>query len=157
MENYLEILEDSLRQKIAVLDEILALDEKQEQLLKQEKLPLESFDKLVDEKDVLAEKLTKLDDGFETLYTRVKNQLQDHKEAYRDRIAAMQKLIAEITEKTVSIQAKEERNKNLLTTQLAGLRQDLNRNRRNSRAAYDYYKNMSNTNAVRAQFLDQKQ
>lgn len=157
MENYLEILEDSLRQKIAVLDEILALDEKQEQLLKQEKLPLESFDKLVDEKDVLAEKLTKLDDGFETLYARVKNQLQDHKEAYRDRIAAMQKLIAEITEKTVSIQAKEERNKNLLTTQLAGLRQDLNRNRRNSRAAYDYYKNMSNTNAVRAQFLDQKQ
>lgn len=157
MENYLEILEDSLRQKIAVLDEILDLDEKQEQLLKQEKLPLESFDKLVDEKDVLAEKLTKLDDGFETLYARVKNQLQDHKEAYRDRIVAMQKLIAEITEKTVSIQAKEERNKNLLTTQLAGLRQDLNRNRRNSRAAYDYYKNMSNTNAVRAQFLDQKQ
>lgn len=157
MENYLEILEDSLRQKVTVLDEILALDEEQEKLLKQEKFPLESFDELVDKKDALAEKLTKLDDGFETLYARVKSQLQDHKETYRDRIAAMQKLIAQITEKTVSIQAKEERNKKLLTAQLEELRQDLNQNRRNSRAAYDYYKSMSNTNAVRAQFLDQKQ
>lgn len=157
MENYLRVLEDSLSQKVLVLDEILALDEEQEKLLKQEKLDLEAFDKLADRKGELAEKLKRLDDGFETLYGRIKNQLQDNKDAYRTQIAAMQKLIAEITEKTVSIQTKEKRGKEQLSKQLAGLRQELGKNRRSSKAAYDYYKSMSNTGVVMPQFMDQKQ
>lgn len=156
MENYLSVLEDSLSQKVLVLNDILALDEEQEKLLKQERLDLEAFDELVDRKDALAEKLTRLDDGFETLYGRVQKQLQDNKEAYRSQIAAMQKLIAEITEKTVSVQTKETRNKEMLARQLSGLRQELNQNRRSSKAAYDYYKNMSNAGAAMPQFMDQK-
>lgn len=156
MENYLSVLEDSLGRKVVVLDNVMALSEEQEKLLKQEKLDLEVFDELVDKKDALAEELTRLDDGFESLYDRIKNQLQDNKDTYRTQIATLQKLIAEITEKTVSIQAKEERNKELLSKQLAELRQDLNQNRRTSKAAYDYYKNMSNTGAVMSQFMDQK-
>ncbi len=156
MENYLSVLEDSLSQKVLVLNDILALDEEQEKLLKQERLDLEAFDELVDRKDALAEKLTRLDDGFETLYGRVQKQLQDNREAYRSQIAAMQKLIAEITEKTVSVQTKETRNKEMLARQLSGLRQELNQNRRSSKAAYDYYKNMSNAGAAMPQFMDQK-
>lgn len=156
MENYLSVLEDSLRRKVVVLDDIIALSVEQEKLLKQEKLDLEAFDELIDKKDELSEELTRLDDGFESLYGRIKNQLQNGKDAYRTQIAAMQKLITEITEKTVSVQAKEERNKELLSNQLAELRQDLNQNRRTSKAAYDYYKNMSNAGAMMSQFMDQK-
>ncbi len=156
MENYLNVLEDSLRQKATALDEVLALDEQQEILLKQEKLDLEAFDSLVDQKDALAEKLSRLDDGFETLYGRVKSQLQENKDAYRTQIAAMQKLISRITEKTVSVQAREARNKELLTRQLDGMRQELGQNRRSSKAAYDYYVNMSNSGAMMPQFMDQK-
>lgn len=156
MENYLGVLEDSLGRKAVVLDDIMALSEEQEKLLKQEKLDLEAFDELIDKKDALAEELTRLDDGFETLYSRIKSQLQDNKEAYRTQITAMQKLIAEITEKTVSIQAKEERNKELLSKQLATLRQDMKQNRLTSKAAYDYYMNMGNAGAAMSQFMDQK-
>lgn len=156
MENYLSVLEDSLGRKAVVLDDIMALSEEQEKLLKQEKLDLEAFDELIDKKDALAEELTRLDDGFEALYDRIKNQLQDNKEAYRAQITAMQKLIAKITEKTVSIQAKEERNKELLSKQLATLRQDMKQNRRTSKAAYDYYMNMGNAGAAMSQFMDQK-
>ncbi len=156
MENYLNILKDSLGQKTVILDEILMLDEEQEKLLKQEKLDLEAFDGIVDQKDTLAEKLTRLDDGFETLYDRIKDQLQDNKETYRSQIAAVQKLITEVTEKTVSIQTKEARNKELLAKQISGLRQELNQNRRSSKAAYDYYLNMNNAGMARPQFMDQK-
>lgn len=152
----MSVLEDSLGRKVVVLDDIMALSEEQEKLLKQEKLDLEAFDELIDKKDALAEELTRLDDGFEALYGRIKNQLQDNKEAYRTQITAMQKLIAEITEKTVSIQAKEERNKELLSKQLATLRQDMKQNRRTSKAAYDYYMNMGNAGAAMSQFMDQK-
>lgn len=156
MENYLSVLENSLSQKIQVLDEILALDVEQEKLLKQEKLDLEVFDELVDRKDLLAEKLERLDDGFETLYARVRDQLQDNKETYRSQIAAMQKLIEQVTEKTVAIQARETRNKELLSKQLSELHQGLSQNRRSSKAAYDYYKNMSSVGMVKSQFMDQK-
>lgn len=156
MENYLSVLENSLDQKGQVLDEILTLDVEQEKLLKQERLDLEAFDELVDQKDVLADKLTRLDDGFETLYTRVRGLLQDNKEAYRPQIAALKKLISEITEKTVTIQAKEARNKEMLSRHLEELQQGLGQNRRSSKAAYDYYKNMSSVGLVKSQFMDQK-
>lgn len=156
MENYLSVLENSLSQKVQVLDEILALDVEQEKLLKQEKLDLEAFDELVDQKDALAEKLSRLDDGFEALYARVRDQLQDNREAYRSQIAAMQELIEQVTEKTVSIQAKEARNKEMLSRQLAELQQGLGQNRRSSKAAYDYYRSMSNSGMMKSQFMDQK-
>ncbi len=156
MENYLSVLEDSLRQKIQVLDEIFNLSGEQEQLLKQDDLDLDAFDRLVEQKDVLSEKLDRLDDGFESLYARLEKQLKENKDMYRAQIAVLQELIARVTEKTVSIQARETRNKEMLSRQLARLRQGINQSRRSSKAAYDYYMNMSNGGMGMSQFMDQK-
>lgn len=152
----MSLLEDSLRKKVIVLNDIMALSEEQENLLKQEKMDSEVIDELIDRKDVLVEELTRLDDGFESLYDRIQKQLQDNKEAYRTQIAAMQKLITEITEKTVSIQAQEQRNKKLVEQYFAKERDYLRQERINSKAVYDYYRRMSGGEYTAPQFMDSK-
>ena len=67
IENYLEILEDSLKKKAAVLDEIAAYNDGQELLLKKDSISMEELDANMEEKDRLIQKLTGLDEGFETL------------------------------------------------------------------------------------------
>ncbi|MCH5270567.1 MAG: flagellar protein FliT [Lachnospiraceae bacterium] len=156
MDNYLEILEDSLKQKSVILDKIMEYNGKQEALLKQEKMSLEDFDFYMDQKDELIEQLNRLDDGFETLYERIRQQLQENKDAHKEQIGRLQRLITQVTEKSVSIQAQETRNKKLVEEYLARERQQLGQDRQTSKAAYDYYKSMSNTGAVMPQFMDQK-
>lgn len=157
MDNYLEILEESLKQKAAILDKITEYNGSQETLLKQEKMSLEDFDFYMEQKDALIDQLNRLDDGFETLYERIRQQLQENKDAYREQIKRLQRLITQVTEKSVSIQAQEARNKKLMEDYLARERRQLGQNRQTSKAAYDYYKSFSNTNVAPPSIMDEKQ
>ena len=138
--NYLEILEESLRKKSAVLDEIMKYNDAQEQLLKEKNFSLEELDANMDQKDILIQKLTELDEGFEALYGRIRDQLAENKEAYKEQIKQMQELIAQITEKSVSVQAQEARNKKLIEDHFQKERSQLGQGKRASKAAYGYYK-----------------
>ena len=82
IENYLSVMEESLQKKDAILDCIMDACKKQENLLKEDKLSLEDFDHLMDKKDEFAKDLEKLDDGFESLYEKVGEQLKNDKEKY---------------------------------------------------------------------------
>ena len=154
MENYLEILTDSLKKKSKVLDEIMRYNSDQENLLRQVSISLEELDANMELKDGLIQKLVQLDDGFETLYERIKEKLLTQKDQYKAQIGQMQELISEITEKSVSIQAQEARNKGMIENYFARERGQLRQSRQVSKAAYGYYKSMSN--GVSSQLLDQK-
>lgn len=156
IENYLEILEDSLTKKLAVLDEISEYNNEQEILLKQEKISMEELDANMGQKDELIEKLMKLDEGFETLYERVRQQLLTDKDTYKSQIARLQDLISQVTEKSVSVQAQESRNKRLVDDYFIKEKGQIRQGRQASRTALNYYKNMSNSNDVPPQILDQK-
>ena len=154
IENYLNIMNDSLQKKNALLDSIVATCEKQEQLLKQDELPFGEFDALMTEKDAQAAELTRLDEGFESLYEKVREQLQNGKEQYREQILSMQALIREITEKSNHIQTMEERNKQSMEGHLRKERNKLQKSRKASAAAYNYYKTANN--GERHSILDKK-
>lgn len=154
--NYLGILEESLQKKSIVLDEIMKYNNAQEQLLRDEKFSLEELDGNMDQKDKLIQKLTELDEGFETLYGRVREQLNANKDAYKTQILRMQELIARITEKSISVQAQEDRNKKLIEDHFQKQRSQIRQGKKASKAAYGYYKSMSNSNVVPSQFMDQK-
>ena len=143
MENRLNILSESLDQKLLVLREIMAYNEKQEQAFRSEAVDLESFDEAVEEKGRLIEKLSRLDDGFETLYAQLSEELKQNRQQYAEQIKELQTKVAEVTELSVSVQAQEARNKKLVEEYFRKARTGLGQSRRSSRAAYDYYKNMS--------------
>ena len=78
MDNYLGILEESLQKKLKVLEEIAVYNKEQEQLLRKESVSLEELDENMSHKDELIQKVTALDEGFETLYDRIKEQILTH-------------------------------------------------------------------------------
>lgn len=156
IENYLQVLEESTHKKLEVLQKIEALNKKQETLLKEEPVDEESFDSSIEEKGRLIDELNELDKGFELLYENIRQQLLTGKDQYKEQIKRLQELINQVTAKSVSIQAQEARNNQLAENFFARSRRELEKGRRSSKAALDYYRSMNNTQSVAPQFMDKK-
>lgn len=151
-----QVLVQSLEKKSRVLDEIIKENEAQEILFKQETLDMEALDASADRMGELAEKLELLDEGFEAVYDRIRQELIDNKPAYRAEIRRMQELIAEITEKVVSINAARMRNKLQAENQFKKSRQQIGRASSKMKVSQNYYNNMNRLNYVDPQFYDNK-
>ncbi|GFI66339.1 hypothetical protein IMSAG185_01954 [Lachnospiraceae bacterium] len=156
-ESYLNILEDSLQRKLQVMAKIREYNLRQEEIFRSDNVEMDKFDEYVEEKGALIDEVTALDNGFETLYKKVADELQDGREKYADQIRRLQELVSRVTEESVGIQAQEARNKKLVEAYFHRQKADIGQNRRNSQAAYDYYKNMNQSNVVAPQFMDNKQ
>lgn len=156
IENYLQVLEESMDKKMGVLCKIEMLCARQEHILSMDPVPEEDFDRSIEEKGVLIDALSKLDEGFEGLYMQIKEQLLLSKEQYKTQIKRLQQKIAEVTEKGVAIQAQEARNKKLAENYFAKEKQELRKGRKSSKAALDYYRNMNKSQMVSSQFMDKK-
>lgn len=153
---YLTILIESLQKKMKVMDEIQVYNEKQYQMFKDNQVSLDDFDRYVEEKGKLIEKLSKLDDGFELIYDKIAAEVAGNKERYAGQIKVLQALIREVTDKSVTIQTQEARNKGAVEQYFRREKQNLGQKKRSSAAAMNYYKNMSSTNVVQPQFMDKK-
>ncbi len=157
-ENYITIMIESLQNKVGILDSIIQKNEEQTKILQSENTDWDAFDRNADEKSELIEKMDKLDVGFDQLFAKVENELSsaEGKQQYKTQIHKMQDLITKITEKSVSIQRVEARNKQLVEKRFTESHQRFGQSRSTSRVAMDYYKNMQQTHIVSAAFLDQK-
>lgn len=156
MDTYLDMLQDSLKKKLEILNGIMKCQQKESEMLKGGSMDMEAFDQSINDKVALAESIDSLDDGFEKVYDRIREEMINHKEKYAVEIRAMQDLIGEISEKNVLIQAEENRIKlevnNYAKKESVALRQRLD----NGKAARSYYNNMKKLNYVDSQFMDKK-
>lgn len=157
MENQLTILSESLDKKLQILKEIQEYNAKQEQCFLSDTINLEDFDEAIEEKGRLIENLGKLDEGFEATYSRLAEELKDNREKYRAEIAELQEKIRQVTALGVSIQAQEKRNKALVEQFFAKGREKIRQERKNSKAAYNYYKSMSGGSVSSSRFMDSRQ
>ncbi len=154
--NYIMILIDSLHKKIAVLDNISEENEKQRLLFMQKDLELEELEPSLEKKQEYIDKLNELDEGFQTLYDRVKMELQGHPEKYKEEIKEMKELITQITGKSMVVQTEEERNKLAVKECFSKFKKDIRQARNSQKAAINYYNNMNRLNHMEAQFMDRK-
>ncbi len=153
----LDMLEDSLVKKLDIMTQIEEENEKQKEVLssmEEEREP--EFEATVDRKMALIDQLELLDDGFQSLFDRVKEEVNNNKDLYKDNIKRMQQLIQEITGKSASIEASEHRNKRLAEEFFSSARQKMNESKRSSAAAFNYYQTMNNFKNIPPQFMDQK-
>lgn len=151
-----QVLVESLEKKSRILDEVIKENRTQEFLLKQEELDMEAFSSSADRMGELAEKLELLDEGFEAVYDRIRQELIGNKLTYRAEIKRMQELIAEITEKVVGINAARMRNKLQAEMQFKKSRQQIGRASSKMKVSQNYYNNMNRLNYVAPQFYDNK-
>ncbi len=157
MENQLTILSESLDKKMQVLRAIQEYNVRQEKVFLSEKVDMDSFDEAVEEKGRLIDALSKLDEGFETMYQKLSVQLQDNREAYAQQIQILKQKVADVMDLSVSIQAQEARNKQLIEKYFARERQEIKQNRKTAAAAYSYYKKANYTDITPPQYMDSKQ
>lgn len=153
---YMDMLVECLEKKNQILDSLKVLNKKQTELIQDENFSLNEFDKCVDEKGILIDNILKLDSGFEGLYNKVGKTVAEDPSAYKTQLSKMQKLITEITEKSVSLQAEEERNKLLIETRFSREKKRIKSGRSQSKVAMDYYNNMNKLNHIDSQFWDKK-
>lgn len=155
-QNCVQILVQSLEKKNGILDTIIEQNTLQETILKQEEFDMDAFEETVDAQNELIEQLEQLDTGFEALYDRVREDMMRDKDKYRQEIAAMQELIQQITDKVVTVNAGNMRNKTLAENQFKKTRATIRNGVSKSKVARGYYNNMNNLNCVAPQFYDNK-
>ncbi len=154
--NYLTLLEESLQNKLQVMEEVQQYNQRQQELFQSEEADIDRFDEYVEEKGKLIEKLNALDNGFEALYAQVAEELKGNREKYKDQIKRLQELVTKVMDSSVAIQAQEARNKKLVEDFFRKEREGIRAGRKSSKAAYDYYKSMNRSSVVLPQFLDSK-
>ena len=111
---YVNILSDSLRKKLDVLQELFSLTKKQNEILSEkdtEKVDIDGFDHAFEEKEKLIKKMQELDNGFDSVYKKVGSFLAENKQEYKQDILQMQNLIRSITDTGIKLESLEQQNK----------------------------------------------
>lgn len=154
MDNYLNILKDSLIKKEVILTNLITKSEKQAEIVKADQVDWEEFTRIVEEKGLLIDEIMKLDDGFESMYAKIKEGLEENKEKYKDIIVTIQSLVKSVTEKSANLQAIEYRNKSVIEAAFANTRKEIKQSKIGQKAAADYYNKMNKINTIDPQLMD---
>lgn len=155
-QNYIQILEDSLRSKIDLLRRLQALSVEQSEILKDPNALPEAFEENIEKKEQLIQRLSGLDQGFDAFFDKVKDELDANRMKYRDAIARMQDMIREITSLSSGLQVLEKQNSELARSKFSQIRTQTREIRQNRKAVNSYYKNMMKMGTVDPQFMDSK-
>lgn len=153
---YVQILADSLKKKFRILEQIEQMNKEQTDLLSQEDVKLDEWERIVDAKAECIDELELLDEGFDSIYQQVKEELTSDKDLYKEQIKVMQEYITKITAKSVDIQAQEVRNRELAQRAFNSLKKKSRVVKQSSRVANIYDTNMKKLNVIDAQFMDRK-
>lgn len=151
-----QILLQSLEKKAQLLDKMIRQNSVQEGILKEEELDMDAFDEAINIQGSYVDELDRLDQGFEAVYDRVREELLQDKNRYRTEIARMKELIQQITDKIVTLNAGNMRNKVLAENQFNKKRASIGSGASKNKVARNYYNNMNNLNYVSPQFYDNK-
>lgn len=154
---YICALQDSLRKKQKILQEILELTTEQKEILAQYHPDMDRFDQIMVEKEEKIAALNELDQGFNSLFQKVKDTLEQQKQKYKLQIQQMQNDIRVITDLGVTIQGMEHQNRDAFQKYLMQERQEIKMSRASSQTAVSYYQNMPNQHHEwQSYFMDQK-
>lgn len=147
---------DSLNKKKELLTRIIALNEEQNEILSRPELDDDAFDTNMKAKGDCIDELDRLDEGFQSLFNRVRDAINVNKATYANEISAMKKLITEVTELGARIEVQEARNKVKVEEMFRRERQEHKEAKRSASMAKSYYQNMSKV-SYEPQFMDAKQ
>ena len=146
--NYLQMMIDSLNKKKKILTRIVELNEEQDAILSEPVLDDEAFDSNMKAKGDCIDGLDRLDEGFQALFNRVRDEINNNK--------VMKKLITEVTELGAKIEVQEARNKVKVEAMFRRERQEHKEAKRSASMAKSYYQSMSRV-SDEPQFMDTKQ
>ncbi|MCR5746580.1 MAG: hypothetical protein K6G03_02635 [Lachnospiraceae bacterium] len=153
---YISMLIESQEKKLELLDRAIELDKQQEEMITGNPPDMEALNANLTAKGALVDELNKLDDGFDSVYAKVRNELIDNKEAHKEQILRLQELIRKITEKIAEVEALEARSKLNVDNFLKKRRKSLKDGKVSVKAANVYSNNMRKAYNLSPYFVDNK-
>lgn len=155
-EDYLQILITTLQKQIEVLQQIMQITEQQSHIADLADFDEEMFDKTLNQKEMLIARLNELDDGFTAVYARVRNQITENKDSYREQIGILQQLIKQCTELGIEIKVLENRNRDKLAQCFANKQKTYVAKRNAASVTSHYHRTMNNQRAMDAFRFNEK-
>lgn len=156
IQNYLRVLSDTLSQKQTVLSQILEVTKRQEKLGAEDELDEESFSNSVNEKEILIARLNQLDEGFLSVYNRIRQDVIDQGGLYDPEIRRMQEQIKVCVDIGNEIEVLENRNHKKLTAHFDAKKQEYKVKTNANSAAKSYHQTMAGVQYKDPFFMDQK-
>ncbi len=155
--DYIIMLRESLEKKVDILRVLLIRNKEQTAILQNPNSTPDDLEKNINMKAELIDRIVLLDDGFEQLFNKVKDILNEDRESYADEIRLMQDLIRRITELTADVETSEYKNKEYAKTRFANIRKEAREIKKSSDVVSSYYKSMmAPASTADPAFLDKK-
>ena len=154
---YVKMLSDSLDKKVELLRQLQGLNQEQKNILEDSESTPDMLDDNIEKKSDVIERLDKMDEGFQSLYDKVKDDLSSKREEYASEIKHMQEQITLITDLSTDVQAKEMQNRELARIKFSHIRSQIRETKHGQKAVASYYASMmNNTGYEDSQFWDKK-
>lgn len=154
--NYLETLEASLRKKERLLVSLIELSKKQEEILKQDEFDVDGFDEIIEKKSDYIEEINFLDEGFEAVFTTIREIVVKKPKDYEKRLKPIQSMITILIEKGVELEVLERRNRLKMEYVIGRNKTKIKQFNVSSGAVAKYYSSMMQGDEGSNIFLDKK-
>ncbi len=113
--SYIQMLLETLQKQETTLQEVLEVTKHQSEIANGQLFDEEAFGETLNQKEILIARLNSLDDGFASVYGRVRSVILQEKDVYREDVLKMKESIKRCTDLGVEIKVLEERNRDKLT------------------------------------------
>lgn len=153
---YLDILIQSLRKKLVLLNRISILNQDQRAILQDEQAIPDAFDINVRDKGDLIDQIVALDAGFDEVYAHIKDLMERDHSAYEDQLEQMRRLIRQVMAEDASVRAEEQRNYELAQQKFASIKKQVREVKASQKMVNSYYQTMMRQKPGDAMFLDNK-
>lgn len=100
------------------------------------------FEVLMIEKENAIEKVEEIDTAFDNMFARVKSELDNNKDDYKDLIKSLQDCITKLTDTGVKISSVEERNRSEIERIMTAAKAGIGKARKNLKATSGYIASM---------------
>ncbi len=155
-QTYIQLLIDSLGKKNEVLTELMQITTKQQDIIDSESFDEDEFLRTISLKEEQIKDLTEFDKGFEMVYERIREELNNNPNSYRTEIEDLKELVTKVTDLSVKLQALEKRNKSKIEALLVSKRKNIKNARLSNETVTNYYKSMSGKQEEQSYFYDKK-
>ena len=153
---YLEVLVQSLKKKLMILNQLAVLNQDQRDILQDENADPDAFDINVRDKDRLIQQIVELDAGFDEVYAHIKSLMERDHSAYEEQLQEMRELIRLIMAKDASVRAEEQRNYALAQRKFASVKSKVREVKASQKMVNSYYRTMMGQKSGDSMFLDNK-
>lgn len=158
MENktYIQILIESQHQKVEALKKILGLTKEQSELLEEKSFEPDDFTNIIQQKELHIKKLEVLDNGFQHLFEKVKDEITNNKYSYKDEIEELKETITSIADLGTELELKEKANKRKMETFFSLKKREVKDFKKSKQTIDNYQRNMNGQEDNSSFFFDTK-